>query len=260
MAVLAPGTIWDPLDDVQTEPRMTSHDVICLHTMAGYFEYTNDMFHDNGYGGTESHFGMRADGYTKQWQDLDFQADANLDGNPYVISIETEDHGPEFVGYWTNGSDVPPWTDQQINKIVELVGWLCDKYNIPRTLIPDTRLGRRGIAYHRQGINPWRVSDGVLWSSTNGKVCPGDRRIYQLINDVIPRLVQPVSASGLEECEMQLIRRRSDSYTMMLAGGKLFKVTGPDNWAEAEKGNTPRIILDDDEYNRLTTHLGPVLS
>lgn len=186
MAAKVPGTTWDPLG-TQTESRMKSHDIVCVHTMAGYFETVDRMFHDNGYSGTESHLGMRADGFTKQWQDLDYEADANYDGNHRCISIETEDHGPEFPP-WANSSDVPPWTDKQIDKLVSIITWLCDEYDIPKQLVPDSKPGRRGIAYHRQGIDPWRVSGGELWSGSEGKVCCGDKRIKQLKEIVIPRV------------------------------------------------------------------------
>ena len=103
-----------------------------------------------------------------------------------------------------------------------------------------------------------------MWTNPDtgfGKVCPGDNRIAQIHNIIIPRLQKPANLDSLllPEDDMQLIRKRSNDYTMMLAGGKLFKVTGPNNWAEAEKGNTPRIVLDDDEYDLLVKNLGPVI-
>jgi hypothetical protein len=62
-------------------------------------------------------------------------------------------------------------------------------------LCPDSRPGSRGIAYHRQGCDgdfePFdfggRVVGGELWTISYGKVCPGDNRIHQLINLIIPR-------------------------------------------------------------------------
>lgn len=185
MTTRIPGTVWDPLGP-QTALRMRAHDIVCLHTMAGYFAFTDEMFHANGYQGLESHVGIRGDGYTKQWQDLDFRADANGEGNPRLISIETADKGSEFP-VWS-GSDVPDWTPAQLDSIVRVVRWCCDFYNIPKSLVPDSKPGRRGIAYHRQGIDPWRVPNGEVWSDKRGKVCPGDRRIRQLIEDVIPRV------------------------------------------------------------------------
>lgn len=187
-----PLAAWDPLGP-QTALRMDSHDIVCLHTMAGTYNGTNAMFHQNGYKGTESHFGIAGDGRAKQWQDLDYRADANYEGNSRVISIETADMGEDFP-IWS-GSNVPAWTPGQLDKIVAIVRWCCDRYNIPKQLIPDTQRGRRGIGYHRQGIDgnfgqpfPGRRGAGERWSTGTGKPCPGDRRIRQLIEIVIPRV------------------------------------------------------------------------
>jgi len=176
----------------QTEPRITSRDIICVHTMVGYLHSTDTMFKANGYGGTESHFGvggtwgsdraLSLNGVAYQWQDTDYTADANLDGNHRVISIETADNAPKLA------RDIEPWTPAQVVTIVKLIAALCKRYDIPPKLIPDTRAGRRGLAYHAQGIDPNRVPNGEKWSSARGKECPGPVRIAQFINEVIPKV------------------------------------------------------------------------
>ncbi len=217
MATKYLGAIWSPLGS-QTEPRMTSHDIVCIHTMVGYLYSTRVMFMKGGYTGTESHFGIGGkwgsdvtegrlyDGRVEQWQDLGYQADANLEGNPRVISIETADNAPRLA------SDISEWTPKQLDALVKLIRWLCSKAahancpapwechksGIPMALIPDTKPGRRGIAYHAQGISPNRVSGGEVWSSVAGKECPGATRIKQLKEVVIPRVrdgVMPLSES-----------------------------------------------------------------
>jgi len=218
MATRYPGAEWDPLGTKQTQPRMDRHDIVGLHTMAGTFAGTNDYFHQNGFGGTESHFGLAGSGRLKQWQDLDHTADANNEGNGRVISIETADMGETFPKW--GGSDVPAWTAQQLDKIVVLVRWLCDHYDIPKQLIPDTKPGRRGIGYHRQGIPgnfgpPYRgkVTGGELWTVLPkgfGKPCPGDRRIRQLIEIVIPRVrgeEDPVTEAEMNKIAEKVVAR-----------------------------------------------------
>ena len=176
MATICPLAEFDPLGK-QTEHRLKTPDIVCLHTMAQSFDKVNRDFHANGYGGLESHFGVAGDGRLKQWQDLDFRADANFDGNHRCISIETADRGEDFPK-WT-GSDVPAWTDAQP--------------------------GHRGIAYHRMWVphstgdpdapgGPWHGPDCEFWTDPvkgRGKVCPGDRRIRQLKEIVIPRGASP---------------------------------------------------------------------
>lgn len=209
MALRYPGAAWDPLGP-QTEPAMTAHDILCFHTMVGSLAGTSNMFHENGYGGTESHFGVGAVGETEQWQDLMHEADANLDGRHRVVSIETADYGGAF-GTWNTGNpdNVPAWTSAQLDRLVDMTvwfcrkethagcpaDWACHKVGVPCALIPDTKPGRRGLSYHKQGCDPYRVDGGEKWSTSYGKVCPADRRIAQLKSIVIPR-AQRILAGG----------------------------------------------------------------
>jgi hypothetical protein len=206
MAVTYPGAEFRPLGP-QTQDRISAHDIVCLHTMAGSLAGTAATFAVGGLSGTESHFGIGARGEVVQWQDLMFRADANLDGNHRLISIETADKGAPFPDW--EGSDVPAWTRAQVDSIVELVAWLCGRLDIPATLIPDSRPDRRGIGYHRQGI-PGSFRDGLVpsgerWSDDFGKVCPGDRRIRQLKRTVMRR-VSATLADGPAGAETAVVR------------------------------------------------------
>lgn len=184
-----PGALWEPLAaDWAAQGRITPR-ILCVHTMVGSLDGTRAYFRKNGYGGTESHFGTGHDGTKVQWQDTLYRADANLDGNREVVSIENADYGPGFPKWDLNdGSQVPAFTDAQLDANADILEWGCKTHSIPAVLIPDTRPGRTGIGYHRQGIDPWRLSGAVRWSSANGKVCPGDRRISQLVAEIIPEV------------------------------------------------------------------------
>lgn len=229
MAIIVPEPIseWRPLSTRQIESRMVGHDVICLHTMVGYLISTDRAWRPDGYTGLESTFGvggkwgpdagLNLDGKVLQWQDLAYQADANFDGNPYAISVETADNAY---------SPIQGWTDKQLDAIVRLLNWLCSKeahrqcpsswlchqLGIPRQLIPNTRRGHRGIGYHRQGITgnypDGLVVGGVRWSNATGKTCPTDVRIAQIKQIIIPRIQLPT------EDDMQ------PYYTVFSAPGK----------------------------------------
>jgi hypothetical protein len=116
-----------------------------------------------------------------------------LNGNHRVIAIENEDHGGAFGGW--SGSNVPGFTAAQMESIAHILVFCYRAHGIPLVPCPDSRPGSRGIAWHRQGCDgnfagyayPGRVSGGELWSSSTGKICPGDRRISQLLNIIIPR-------------------------------------------------------------------------
>jgi hypothetical protein len=171
--------VWAGEQSSQT--LMTRHDIVCVHTIVGYAP------------AAAAHFSTKANGQIIQSRDTKYRSAANLDGNHRVIAIENEDHGPAF-GAWS-GSNVPAFTPQQIEAIAKICAWAYHTHSIPLVLCPDSKPGSRGIAYHRQGCNGnfegmaygGRVSDGELWSSAYGKVCPGDVRIRQLIDEIIPR-------------------------------------------------------------------------
>lgn len=189
--VTYPGATYRPLG-AQTQPQLSTHEVVCLHTAVGGLAGTDSYFRDQGFGGTESHFGVGGkwgpdaaaglDGVVYQWQDLDFTADANLEGNDRVISIETADNAPQLP------ADIEAWTPAQLDAIVALVAWLCRTYDIPPRLVPDTKPGTRGIGYHAQGTAASLPAGWERWSTTVGKPCPTSRRINQLISVVIPRV------------------------------------------------------------------------
>lgn len=189
MAARYPGAEWRPLGP-EIQPRMAAHNIICLHTMAGSLTGTEEWFgpgNGAGYLGTESHFGVGGiwgadaskglDGVVRQWQDLDYTADANLEGNGDVISIETADNGD---------TPIAPWSERQLDALGRLVAWLAGQYGIPLELIPDTKPGRRGVGYHAQGIAPNVVPGGRVWSRDVGKTCPTAARIAQ-VPEVIRR-------------------------------------------------------------------------
>lgn len=231
-ALLYPKGHYRPLSSKQTQPHMSAHDVVCVHTMDGYLKSTERMFDQGGFTGLESHYGIggawgpdaeaKLDGVVYQFQDRDHTADANLDGNPYVISIETGDNAPK------SAAQIAGWTRLQLDSLVDLIAWECSlaahakcppnfkchqgtmwngvRVAIPPVLIPDTKRANRGLAVHRQGVPAsggpgsrpgYLAKGGVQWSTAVGKACPGDARIKQFTTMVIPRVqatLAPVKA------------------------------------------------------------------
>lgn len=214
MAIIAPMAEWHPFSGKGSTPL--THDIICLHTMVGTL--AGSWSWANAAGRAYWHFGIGGRGECWQCHPLEYRSAANLYGNWHVIPIETSDMGEGlFPVPWGN----PPWTQAQLNRIIQLVAWLCARFNIPPNLIPDTLPGRRGIAYHRQGIDgnysDGRVPGGELWSKADGKVCPADPRINQLKTIVIPgvrallngQVPTPEPELPQLEADMQYLVRRS---------------------------------------------------
>lgn len=98
----------------------------------------------------------------------------------------------------------------------------------------------------------WIGHRDVAW-----KACPGNTgyarlgEIRNLTEYYVVNGIVPVPGSAMEDDGMTMIRRRSNGWVALVVAGKVIPVTGPNNWAEAEAGGLPRVILDDDEYDRV---------
>lgn len=189
---------------------MSRWDVVCVHTIVGHPP------------ANAAHFSTAASGYIWQSRDTRYRSAANYNGNHRVIAIENEDMGSAY-GAWNtaDGHQVPGFTAQQVEAIAQICAWAHRTHGIPLVLCPDSRPTSRGIAFHRQGIDGnWsgyaysgRVSGGEVWTTAPGKVCPGDRRITQLISQIIPRARQVAgldpavrTLAPVEDENMQLIK------------------------------------------------------
>jgi hypothetical protein len=183
-AIIVPAPISTPYNLGRSlSTTKLVHDIVCYHTMVGTL--AGSLSWSSNVGQTYWHFGLNAQGTMRQCQDLRFKSAANLNGNWHVIPIETSDRNESV---WPLAWEPRPWTQAQLDRLVQLTVWLCKRFNIPPVLIPDTKPGRRGLAYHRQGIDPWRVSGGEKWSNSTGKTCPTDPRIAQINNYIIPKV------------------------------------------------------------------------
>jgi len=182
MAIL-PGAIVKIVTR-HTTPRVGQRG-FCLHIAvsdgASLFNYFNQP------GNPTSHFYVRRTGNTngmadfEQYVDTKYRAPANLDGNPTLISLETQGG----VGDDLNN----PWPQTMVERIAWILAECHKRDGIPLRAMPNSRPESTGVGYHRQGVDPWRVDGGELWSNSYGKVCPGNARIAQ-IPYIINRAIQ----------------------------------------------------------------------
>jgi hypothetical protein len=174
-----PGAVWKPLPR-GFGTKMAAFDIVCLHTMVGSLAGTDGYFRGLT-NGVNSHFGTGGGGEIWQWGDTAMRSGANGNGNHHIISIENADMGAGFAAWNTNdGAAVPAFTAAQIEANAKICAWANRTHGIPLELIPDAKPGRRGIGYHRLGVPGYMVAGAEQWSSSTGKVCPGNRRIAQV--------------------------------------------------------------------------------
>jgi Putative peptidoglycan binding domain/N-acetylmuramoyl-L-alanine amidase len=189
-----PGAVWKPLPKGFGTP-MARYDLVIIHTMVGSLAGTDGYFRGGGTS-SNSHFGTGGAGEIWQWGDTAKRSAASGAANPRSISIENADMGPGFPAWNTkDGNAVPPLAAQQVEANARICAWAHTQHGVPLERVPDSKPGRRGIAYHRLGVPGYAVAGGELWSSARGKVCPAPKRIAQ-VDLIIARARQLVGASA----------------------------------------------------------------
>lgn len=136
----------------------------------------------NGPRNPDSHFHIALSGYTEQYVDTFYRANADLEGNDATISIETAGKG--------DGQ----WTVEQCIAIINLLAWIVKTHGVQLRLATSSKLGAesKGISWHRLGIDGnfpalpsiqagrLQRGGGMHYSNARGKVCPGNARIEQI--------------------------------------------------------------------------------
>ena len=142
MAVTVPGAEYMLANPVSTRPVLPSW--CCCHTIVGTV--------NSAISGRHYHLYVRGHGSFIQRQDLALRSAASVETNPYSIAIVAEDKGPHFAPW--SGSDVPPYTPQQVASLKLIISWICHRFGIPKTAA-RTVVPRRphGVAWHRLGID-----------------------------------------------------------------------------------------------------------
>jgi hypothetical protein len=261
--VRLPGATWAPFTarEVSSTPLIGPRAVIehtMVGTMGGSWSYHNrpGMAYAHGY--------RDGIGNCLQAQGLDRRAAATLEGNPYVIAFENEDYGRWFPDAGRTCGTIPPFREEQLRRIVVDDAFCCVRFGIPAVLMADSCAATRGIGYHRLGIYPWRKSGCLIYSNADYKCCPDVARIAQM-----PGIVRAVAAivdgvtptpipTPVTEDHPMLVQYSNGA--VLLAGGKLIRVTSPDVLSNAVAGEGNMIYLDarpDDElYQRLIKAFG----
>ncbi len=185
-AIFKPVDRYKPGGSVHTP--MPNPGRLCFHTAVSSGDSLFGLF--NTPGNPVAHFYIRQDGKVEQYVDTDTRASANLDGNHDTISVESWDGGAP-------GGQVPDWTPAQVEAGAKLAAWVHETHGIP--LDPcGASPGSRGVTWHRKGIDgnfpagllSGRKAGDEHWSSSAGKICPGDKKIHGTVDTIIPRARQ----------------------------------------------------------------------
>jgi hypothetical protein len=183
MPNLVPGARWEPIS-LAGVPRRRKGRGFCLHVAV-----SNAPALRPGSNATW-HFYLPKQGQAIQYVDLDYVAYAQLEGNPTMVSAESQGGMVD--------ADREPWTDNQCEWAARILAHLHKTEGTPLQVMPDSRAESKGLGYHRLGIDPWRVGAGERWSSSRGKLCPGAAKIAQ-VPSIVARATQLVNGTTEED-------------------------------------------------------------
>lgn len=169
-----PGAIRKEIPKWRT-PRRTGRGQ-CLHVAVSEADSLFGFFRSAL---VVSHFYVRRDGTAEQYVSIRYRSAANGQGNPTLVTYETQGG--------VHNANGEPWTPAQTRTLAAIVAWVAAEDGSPLALMPNSRPSSRGVGWHRQGIDgnfdarhPGRVAGGEVWSTSRGKVCPGNAKIDQV--------------------------------------------------------------------------------
>jgi hypothetical protein len=172
VANLVPGFLWTPIDVGTRAARRKGRGAI------GHVAVSNSK---NLIPGplasrpSDWHFYFPKIGPARQYIDLDVQCWSSAGGNPTCPAWESE--GGMGTAAQVNAE---PWTHDQIVSGAMVLRHLHQTEGTPYQDMRNSLPSSRGLGVHRYGISPWRVPGGEVWSSVNGKLCPGDAKAAQV--------------------------------------------------------------------------------
>lgn len=169
---------------------------IILHTVVDAVGHTDlAAYEDREDVGSRVHFYIHRSGQIDQLLDCNRRGVASGIADEWAWSVETEDDSA------SRGSDVLPLTEAQLKSFIELCEWGFSNYStIPRRKSTASKgSGAYGIGYHSQPMRErweYKQSNGIWrnsWTSFQGKICPGDKKVEQYNNVIMPTLLGNVN-------------------------------------------------------------------
>lgn len=153
--------------------QLIFHSIAAPWTPRRIFEYWRDSTN------LESHFGLGFDGAIAQYIGTQTRADANMHANRRpdgtgAVSVETA----------SNLQHTDPWTDAQVETLIRLGVWMHEQHGVPLRVCRSH--DDPGYGVHRL-FPQW--SDG-------GTACPGDARVRQFHERIMPGIVARASGAA----------------------------------------------------------------
>jgi hypothetical protein len=216
MANIVPGAIWSPIDVGNRAARRKGRGLI------GHVAVSNSVKLVPGPLASRAadwHFYLPKDpqpgGRFYQFIDLDKQCWSSAAGNATCPAFESQG------GMGTSAQvNAEPWTDNQVESAAMILAHLHRTEGVPLQDMVNSLPTSRGFGVHRYGINPWRVAGGEVWSSSTGKLCPGDAKVRQ-VGQIVARAQQLVNGEDDMPLSDDDLRKVYEAVWFGIAGARL---------------------------------------
>lgn len=178
--------IWKPLPEAQSQDLIVPT-IAIAHSIVGSARGAYNYFRDST--SIESHWIGTKAGEAWQIMEANRRADANYKVNRFysngkwcgALSFETEDNG---------NPNTDPWTDAQIEMLIEWFRWCNAEFDIPLQVCRTPF--EAGIGFH--SLHPYH------WTNAPGKTCAGTIRNRQFYDIIVPALAgKPTTYTPFDE-------------------------------------------------------------
>lgn len=167
MANIVPGVTWRPINVGNRAARRKGRG------LCGHVAVSNSKNLVPG-PNADWHFYLPKEGPAIQYIDLDLQCWATGDGNATMAAFESE--GGMGTAAQVNAE---PWNDNQLNWAARVLRHMHDTEGVPLRVMESSAASERGFGTHRLGVPGYMQPGTQQWSSSRGKLCPGDAKHAQ---------------------------------------------------------------------------------
>lgn len=209
-----------PESDSQPAIRPTQfimHSIAAPWTKERIYQYWRDSTN------LDSHFGQSYDGSIAQFIGTETRADAN-----YRANLRPDGTGAVSIETASNLQHTDPWTDAQVEGLIQLGVWLHERHGIPLRICRTA--SDPGYGYHRLHSD-WAVS---------GTACPGDARVRQFREVVFPGIV--ARATGKTTTPNPAPVEESDMPTVLTESSAIDSGLPAQTWTTVAMANDSAIL------------------
>jgi hypothetical protein len=232
MPNILPGAVWHPINVGGRAKRRKGRGLVGHVAVSA----SKNLVPPPPSAGKDWHLYLPKSGPAIQYIDMDLQCWSTGAGNASLVAFESEGG----LGS-TAQVNAEPWTENQLDWAARILRYLHDTEGVPLRVMASSAAGERGFGTHRLGVPGYMAAGGEKWSSSAGKLCPGDAKHAQRFE-----IVRRAGGITLEDDDMfteedrQLLRITAQQ----LGGPGALDTSGKTPWGWPTSDGKTRTVVD----------------